>query len=89
MDSVGVVEQNADELDEIVVVDGGNFSHIQNQDLNTGAPLDFNTCYFDQISGGIQYSVCVSDIDNNGFNDLFTSGNFLIMGKLAVLFQLF
>ena len=66
---IGVVDINNDGRDDIVQLDGTTHLYIQYQNEDTTF-----TGFDGGETGGSQWSLCVADVDNNGFNDIFTGG---------------
>lgn len=71
--SIGVVDMNGDGLDDIIRLDNGNILRIEYQ----GKPDSmFNTLIFGPTSTSEEFSICISDTDNNGFNDILVGGKY-------------
>ena len=64
---IGVVDMNGDGLDDIVTLDNTSHLYIQYQTGN-GTFTGFDGGNL----GGSQWSLCVADVDRNGYNDIFT-----------------
>jgi hypothetical protein len=69
--AIAVVDMNNDGLDDICRMDGGNSIEIQYQ-VSGGA--GFTSMSVMNVNGGSQWSMCVGDVDNNGFNDILAGG---------------
>lgn len=69
--AIGVVDMNADGLDDIVRLDQAKVWNIEYQTPGGGA---FTNFLYGQVSSGNQWSLCVADFDNNQYNDLFCGG---------------
>lgn len=71
--AIAVVDMNADGLDDIVHLDNGRLLTIEYQKADgTG----FNTLAVGSVSTMSQWSMCVADVDNNGYNDVMTGGRY-------------
>ena len=74
--AMGVVDMNGDGLDDIVRLDQGRNLEIEYQQTPNGA---FSNYTFGDLSPGTsqrEWSLCVGDVDQNGFNDLIAGGKF-------------
>ncbi|MCB0554401.1 MAG: PKD domain-containing protein [Phaeodactylibacter sp.] len=69
---VGVVDMNNDGLDDIVRLDDRRFLYIEYQQADTSA---FVGAFIADLNG-INWSLCVADVDQNGYNDIFTGGQY-------------
>ncbi len=67
---IAVVDMNNDGIDDIVRLGNGRMLTIEFQH----ADGTFSTMDVVQVSGERQWSICVADIDNNGYNDVLTGG---------------
>lgn len=71
--AIGVVDMNADGFDDIVHLQNGRILTIEYQKPDgTG----FATLVVGSVSTMSQWSMCVSDVDNNGYNDVLTGGRY-------------
>ena len=69
--AIGVTDMNSDGLDDIIRLDEGNLLTIEYQ--NAQGQI-FTTYEFGSVAGGSEWSMCIADVDNNGFNDVITGG---------------
>ena len=67
---MGVVDMNNDGLDDIVCLDNLHLLYIHYQLPDTAA---FNSQFIADLVGP-KWSLCVADVDANGYNDIFTGG---------------
>jgi PKD repeat protein len=67
---MAVVDMNGDGLDDIVCLHERQFLYIEYQQADTSI---FEGVYYGDL-GSIQWSMCVADVDTNGYNDIFTGG---------------
>lgn len=68
--AIGVVDMNGDGLDDIVRLNNARLLSIEYQ-TSSG---QFQTYYHGQVSGNGQWSLCVADVDQNGYNDILMGG---------------
>jgi PKD repeat protein len=66
---IGIADMNGDGLDDIITLDNTSHLYIQYQ----GAPGQF-TGFDGGLMAGSQWSMCIADVDRNGYNDIFTGG---------------
>lgn len=71
--AIAVADMNADGFDDIVHLDQGRILTIQYQKPDASG---FTTALLGSVSGQSQWSMCVADVDNNGFNDVLTGGRY-------------
>ena len=71
--AIAVADMNADGFDDIVHLDQGRILTIQYQKSDGSG---FTTTTVGSVSGQSQWSMCVADVDNNGFNDVLTGGRY-------------
>lgn len=71
--AISVVDMNNDGLDDIVRLSDGNFVEIQYQQAGNAA---FTSLSVMGVQGDSQWSICVADVDNNGYNDILTGGRY-------------
>ncbi len=69
---MGVVDMNGDGLDDIVRLDDRRLLYIEYQQADTTA---FTGAFIADL-GGVKWSLCVADMDQDGFNDVFTGGQY-------------
>jgi len=70
--AIAITDMNNDGLDDIIRMDEGYDLHIEYQ--VTGDT--FQNFHIGPISGVSQWSMCIADIDNNGFNEIFAGGSY-------------
>ncbi|MBX2926623.1 MAG: VCBS repeat-containing protein [Saprospiraceae bacterium] len=71
--AIGVADMNADGYDDIVHLRNGRILTIELQKPDGSG---FTTVNIGQISNGSQWSMCIADADNNGFNDILAGGSY-------------
>ncbi len=71
--AIAVVDMNADGLDDIVNLNNGRILNIQYQKPDGSG---FTAVELGAVSGQSQWSMCVADVDNNGYNDVLTGGRY-------------
>jgi|APTNR8051073442_1049403.scaffolds.fasta_scaffold00230_20 hypothetical protein len=71
--AIAVADMNADGFDDIVHLNQGRILTIQYQKPDGSG---FTTMEVGSVSGQSQWSMCVADVDNNGFNDVLTGGRY-------------
>lgn len=69
--AIGVADMNGDGLDDIIRLGQARILNIEYQTPNGGPFINF---LHGSISGSNQWSLCVADVDNNGYNDIFSGG---------------
>ena len=68
---MGIVDMNGDGLDDIVRLDLARNLSIEYQ----GAPNSaFSNFFYGNLGPGSEWSLCVGDVDRNGFNDVIAGG---------------
>jgi len=71
--AVGVADMNNDGLDDIVRLDQGYILMFDYQ----GAPgAQLENYVFGPLGNQSEWSICVADVDNNGFNDVIAGGSY-------------
>jgi len=65
---IGVSDMNGDGLDDIIRLDQGQTLRVDYQ-----APGGFTGFTYGQLLG-TQWSLCIADVDRNGYNDIFSGG---------------
>lgn len=71
--AIGVADMNSDGYDDIVHLRNGRILTIELQKPDGSG---FQTINVGQISNASQWSMCVADADNNGFNDILAGGSY-------------
>ncbi len=71
--AIAVADMNADGFDDIVHLNQGRILTIQYQKPDGSG---FTAMEVGSVSGQSQWSMCVADVDNNGFNDVLTGGRY-------------
>lgn len=71
--AIAVVDMNGDGLDDIVRLSQGQALQIEYQQPG-GAP--FLNYTFGSIAGQSQWSMCVADVNNDGYNDVLAGGRY-------------
>lgn len=67
---MGVADMNGDWLDDIVRLNGTDDLYINYQQSLGG----FTESTFNQVGSGNHWSMCIADVDENGYNDIFAGG---------------
>lgn len=67
---IAVADMNGDGLDDIIRLDGTEDLFI---DYQTGSGMSFSGFSFGPTFGS-QWSICIADVDGNGYNDILTGG---------------
>ena len=70
--AMGVVDMNGDGLDDIVRLNNARQLSIEYQ-TSSG---EFQNYYHGQVSNNNQWSLCVADVDQNGYNDILMGGSY-------------
>lgn len=69
---LGVTDMNNDGLSDIIHLDQG-----RNLSISYQVPSEvFNTVEYQSMSNSSQWALCIADIDNNSFPDVFSGGNY-------------
>ena len=71
--AIAVADMNGDGLDDIVRLSQGRILMIEFQQAGGGQFLNYT---FGQIANQSQWSICVGDLDNDGFNEILTGGRY-------------
>jgi hypothetical protein len=71
--AIAVADMNGDGLDDIVRLSQGRILMIEYQQAGGGQFLNYT---FGQIANQSQWSICVGDLDNDGFNEILTGGRY-------------
>ncbi|HMQ46613.1 MAG TPA: FG-GAP-like repeat-containing protein [Saprospiraceae bacterium] len=69
--AIAVTDMNSDGLDDIVRLSQGRELNIEFQNSDN---VSFTNYLYGQIAFGSQWSMCVADVDNNGFVDVLAGG---------------
>lgn len=69
--AIAVTDMNGDGLDDIVRLSQGRELNIEFQNSDNAS---FTNYSYGQIAFGSQWSMCVADVDNNGFVDVLAGG---------------
>ncbi|HFC00317.1 MAG TPA: T9SS type A sorting domain-containing protein [Phaeodactylibacter sp.] len=69
--AIAVTDMNGDAKDDIIRMDGGYDVKIEYQN---SSEQTFTTFDVGAIDSGSQWSMCIADVDNNGFNEIFAGG---------------
>lgn len=67
---MAIADMNGDGLDDIVRLDSRRFLYIEYQQADT---TTFEGAYFGDL-GEVFWSICIADVDGNGYNDILTGG---------------
>ncbi len=71
--AIAVADMNADGLDDIVRLSQGRSLEIEYQQSDSE---QFTNYVFGAVSDQSQWSMCVADVDNDGYNDVLTGGRY-------------
>ena len=71
--SMGVCDMNDDGLDDIIRMDDAYRLYIEFQSADGGT---FTSTFLDDYDEDEQWTMCVADVNNDGFNDLVTGGRY-------------
>ena len=71
--AIAVTDMNNDGKDDIIRMNQGNDVKIEYQNQSETA---FTTFDVGIMNGGSQWSMCIADVDNNGFNEIFAGGSY-------------
>lgn len=71
--AIGIADMNGDNKDDIIRMNQGYELHIEYQN---GPNEMFTTKSFGNMGGNSRWSMCIADIDNNGFNEFLVSGSY-------------
>lgn len=71
--AIAVADMNADGLDDIVHLRNSRILTVELQQPNGQGFITINV---GQVSNSSQWSMCVADADNNGFNDVLCGGSY-------------
>ena len=69
--AMGVADMNGDGLDDIIRLNNARSLSIEYQGAANAAFSNFN---YGSLAGGSEWSLCVGDVDGNGYNDLVVGG---------------
>jgi len=69
--AMGVVDLNGDGKDDILRYNQANFLQVEYQN---NPNQTFGHANVGSVSGGLEWSTCVADVDHNGFNDILVGG---------------
>ena len=69
--SMGIADMNGDGLDDIIRLNNARSLSIEYQEAANAAFSNFN---YGSLAGGSEWSLCVGDVDGNGYNDLVVGG---------------
>lgn len=69
--AIGVCDMNGDGLDDIIRLNDARYLQIEYQNTN-GV---FTRLNYGNLAGtGNEWGLCIADVDENGYNDIFTGG---------------
>ena len=71
--AMGITDMNGDKKDDIVRLDDAKNLNIQYQNSPNNA---FGNYSFGAVSTGNEWSLCIGDVDENGYNDILVGGNY-------------
>ena len=71
--SMGIADMNGDTLDDIIRLNDGRDLYIDYQKTDGST---FDDYAYGNTSSSIQWSMCIADVDSNGFNDILVGGYF-------------
>ena len=71
--AIGIADMNGDSKDDIVRLDDAKILNIEYQN---NPNTSFSNYTFGSVSASNQWSLCIGDADENGFNDIVMGGNY-------------
>ncbi|MEI6409977.1 MAG: FG-GAP-like repeat-containing protein [Bacteroidota bacterium] len=71
--AIAVLDMNEDGRDDIVRM---NYGFQLSVEFQTGPNQAFKHLNIGDVAGGSQWGICAADIDNNGFGDVLTGGDY-------------
>ncbi len=71
--AIGIADMNGDNKDDIIRMNQGYDLFIEYQN---GSNEPFTTKYLGDMGGSSRWSMCIADVDNNGYNEVLVSGNY-------------
>ncbi len=69
--AMGIADMNGDGLDDIIRLSDASDLFIEHQEAPNAA---FSSFSYGDIGSGSEWSLCIGDVDRNGFNDLVVGG---------------
>ncbi len=69
--AMGVADMNGDGLDDIIRLSNARNLSIEYQEAPNAA---FSNLFYGNLGSGSEWSLCVGDVDGNGFNDVVAGG---------------
>ena len=69
--AIGVADMNNDGLDDIVRLAN---SRVLNIELQQAGSQQFQNIELEQVSGSSQWSLCIADVNNDGYNEVICGG---------------
>ncbi len=71
--AMGIADMNGDSLDDIVRLENARILYIEYQQSDGSM---FEQYLHGSTGGGSEWSLCIADVDMNGYNDILTGGSF-------------
>ena len=71
--AIGIADMNGDQLDDIIRFDQGKDLYIEYQQAPNAS---FSTYSFGSVNTSSEWSMCVADADQNGYNDILVGGSY-------------
>lgn len=69
--AMGVADMNGDGLDDVIRLSGASNLFIEYQEAPNAA---FSSFSYGDLGSGSEWSLCIGDVDRNGYNDLVVGG---------------
>lgn len=71
--AIGIADMNGDNKDDIIRMNQGYDLYIEYQN---GPNDQFTSKYIGEMGGSSRWSMCIADVDNNGYNEILASGSY-------------
>ena len=71
--AMGIADMNGDSLDDIIRLNNGNVLQVEYQQADGS---QFGTLFHGLVGVSSQWSMCVADVDSNGYNDIMVGGRY-------------
>ncbi|MFK8102707.1 MAG: FG-GAP-like repeat-containing protein, partial [Saprospiraceae bacterium] len=71
--AIGIADMNGDQLDDIIRFNQGKNLNIEYQQVANSAFSNYN---FGDVHTSSEWSMCIADMDQNGYNDILVGGSY-------------